>query len=220
MAVGLNKGRNTPGWLVMLSWVGIALGLGALRNVPIAAVFSLPTLALGLEDRLRARRTDRPSRPMPPDRALGRRIMEMIAAAVVIVGALVVLVPPGVGDGVTKNIEKRFPVPAVDLLERVDPDARVLADYGWGGYVINRLHSTGGSVFVDGRNDMYDQQILEDYDAIRLADPNWQELVASYGVNAILLKPEAALTRGPAVYAGWCEAYRNETQVLLLPTCP
>ena len=220
VAVGLNKGRSTPGWLVMLSWVGIALGLAALRNVPIAAVFSLPTLALGLEDRLRARPTDRPARQMPPEMALGRRIMEMIAAAVIIVGALMVLVPPGVGDGVTRNIEKRFPVPAVDLLERVNPDARVLADYGWGGYVINRLHPTGGSVFVDGRNDMYDQQILEDYDAIRMADPNWQELVASYGVNAILLKPDATLTRGPAVYAGWCEAYRNETQVLLLPSCP
>jgi hypothetical protein len=39
-------------------------------------------------------------------------------------------------------------------------------------------------------------------------------------VNAILLKPDAALTRGPAEQAGWCEAYRNETQVLYLPVCP
>ncbi len=139
---------------------------------------------------------------------------------IVVIGALFVLVPAGVGEGVTANIEKRFPVPSVQLLQEVAPDARVLADYGWGGYVIHELYPTGGRVFVDGRNDMYDQQILEDYDAIRQADPNWQELVASYGVEAILLKPEAALTRGPAEHAGWCEAFRNATQVLYLPSCP
>ena len=61
--MGLNGGRNTPGWLVMLSWIGIAMGLLALRNVPIAAVFSLPTLALGMESRLRERAAQRAREP-------------------------------------------------------------------------------------------------------------------------------------------------------------
>jgi hypothetical protein len=215
--VGLNKGRATPGWLVMLSWVGIAMGLFSLRNVPIAAVFCLPTLALGLQDRLASRAS---ARPMAPSRALGRRLLEMGAAAIVVIGALAVLVPPGVGEGVRANIAQRFPVPSVQLLQRVMPDARVLPDYGWGGYVIHELYQTGGRVFVDGRNDMYDQTILEDYDSIREADAGWGDLVARYDVDAILLKPDAALTRGPAEYAGWCEAYRDETQVLYLPSCP
>jgi hypothetical protein len=125
-----------------------------------------------------------------------------------------------VGAGVEANIRKRFPVPAVELLLRVAPDARVLAEYGWGGYVIHELYPTGGRVFVDGRNDMYDQQILEDYDAIRLADPGWEAIADRYGVEAIVLKPTATLTRGPAEAAGWCEAYRDETQVLYLRACP
>lgn len=221
VAVGLNAGRATPGWLVMLSWVGIMLGLVALRNVPIAAVFSLPTLALGLEARLREREANRAQRrPMKPSLALGRRLMELGAALLVVAGSLVVLVPPGVGAGVEANISKRFPVPAVELLQGVAPDARVLAEYGWGGYVIHELYPTGGLVFVDGRNDMYDQQILEDYDAIRLADPGWEAIADRYGVEAILLKPTATLTRGPADAAGWCEAYRDETQVLYLRPCP
>ncbi|HEX6139638.1 MAG TPA: hypothetical protein VF013_04140 [Candidatus Limnocylindria bacterium] len=221
VAVGLNKGRNTPGWLVMLSWVGIAMGLVALRNVPIAAVFCLPALALGMEARLRERAAHRPEpRPIAPSRALGRRLLELGAAIIVVVGSLVVLVPPGVGPGVAENIEKRFPVPAVQLLRRDHPAARVLADYGWGGYVIHELYPTGGRVFIDGRNDMYDQQILDDYDAIKDADAEWPELADAYGVEAILLAPTRSLTRGPAVAAGWCEAYRNETQVLYLRSCP
>ena len=40
--LGLNGGRATPGWLVALSWVGVAMGLLALRNAPIAAIFACP----------------------------------------------------------------------------------------------------------------------------------------------------------------------------------
>ena len=214
--VGLNKGRATPGWLVMLSWVGIALGLVSLRNVPIAAVFCLPTLALGLQDRLAFRASPR---PMAPSRALGRRLLEMGAAVIVVIGALVVLVPPGVGDGPRANIAQRFPVAAVAELRSVAPDARVLAEYGWGGYVIHELYASGGRVFVDGRNDMYDQAILEDYDAIKNADPGWEALADSYGVEALLLDPKSTLTRGPAEAAGWCEQFRDETQVLYLRDC-
>jgi hypothetical protein len=218
VAVGLNAGRATPGWLVTLSWVGIALGLAALRNAPIAAVFSLPTLALGLQARFGERWQRR--KPTRPDVALGRRVMEIGAGIVIVVGGLIVLVPSGVGGAIDQDIADRFPVPAVQLLQRVDPDAHVLAEYGWGGYVIHELYATGGRVFVDGRNDMYGQQVLEDYDSIKNADPDWQELADAYGVDAILLEPDATITRGPAEAAGWCEAFRDENQVLYLRTCP
>lgn len=220
VAVGLNGGRNTPGWLVMLSWVGIAMALISLRNAPIAAVFCLPTLALGLEARLRARDATRPARrPRRESIAVGRRLIEIGAAIVVVVGSLGVLIPPVLGTGLERNIDERFPVAAIDRLLESDPDARVLADYGWGGYVISRIYPTGGRVFVDGRNDMYDQSILEAYDAVRNADPDWQEIVDRWDVDAILLSPMTTLTRGPAEDAGWCEAYRDEIQVLYVLTC-
>jgi hypothetical protein len=100
------------------------------------------------------------------------------------------------------------------------PDARILAEYGWGGYVIYRGFDHGARVFVDGRNDMYDQSILEDYSAIRDADPGWQELLASYDVDAMIWPTSGVLTRGLLEGSGWCEAYRDEDQVLYLPACP
>jgi hypothetical protein len=220
--VGVNGGRNTPGWLVMLSWVGIALGLVALRNVPIAAVFCLPTLALGMEARLRERAAKRAREPRQPSSSiqLGRRMLEIGAAVVILIGAMIVLVPRGVGDGITPSIDRRFPVQGVEVLKDIDPDARVLTDYGWGGYVIHELYPLGGRVFVDGRNDMYDQQVLEDYDAIKNADPGWEALADRYGVEALLLMEEATVTRGPATNAGWCERYRDDNEVLLLRVCP
>jgi hypothetical protein len=220
--LGLNGGRATPGWLVALSWVGVALALLALRNAPIAAVFAMPTLVMGFEARLRERdeRRARQRRPMAPSRALGRRVMELVTAVVITAGSMVVLIPSDLNAAIDKSLVTRFPVAGVDALERLAPDANVLAEYGWGGYVIWRLHDRGGHVFVDGRNDMYSQQVLEDYSSIRAADPDWQELADKYGVEALLFPPEITLTRGPAKDAGWCEVLRDKWQVLYLRNCP
>ncbi len=221
VALGLNGGRATPGWLVTLSWVGVAMGLLALRNVPIAVVFAMPTLVMGLESRLRARdgRRTTPRRPMPFSVALARRLMELATALVILGGSVAVLIPRDLGAAIDESVAERFPVAGVERLLQIAPDANVLTEYGWGGYVIWSMHDSGGRVFVDGRNDMYDQQVLEDYTAIRAADPGWESLATSYEVEAMLLSTEATLTRGPATGAGWCELLRNETQVLYVPSC-
>ena len=220
VAVGLNGGRRTPGWLVALSWIGIGMGLLALRNVPVAVVLCMPTLALGLEDRLRDRAAGRVRKPLPPARALGRRVMELITAVVIAVGSFAVLVPRDVNAAIDQDLAERFPTIGVDRLLDLKPDANVFAEYGWGGYVIARMHTSGGRVFVDGRNDMYSQKVLQDYTSILSADPGWQTLVEHYHVQALLLRPETTLTRGPATSAGWCEVYRDKVQVLYLPECP
>ena len=140
-------------------------------------------------------------------------------AAVVLVAAVIIVprLPTVAGDRV---IPRSFPVAAVDALEELDPDARVLAEYHWGGYVISRLFDSGARVFVDGRNDMYDEQILEDYVAIRNAEQGWESLLDSYGADAILLPPEAALVDGAAQDAGWCEVHRDDVSALLSRACP
>jgi hypothetical protein len=192
------------------------MGLLALRNVPVAVVLCMPTLVLGLEDRLRARAERRPPKPIPPSRALGRRWMELAAALAIAIGSIAVLVPRDMNGAIDSNLAKRFPIAGVDRLLELAPDANVFAEYGWGGYVIWHMHEAGAHVFVDGRNDMYSQQLLEDYTSIRAADPGWEELASHYDVEAILLPPETTLTRGPAADAGWCEVLRDDRQVLYL----
>jgi len=220
VAVGLNAGRRTPGWLVALSWIGIGMGLLALRNVPVAVDLCMPTLVLGLESRLHDRAAGRPRRQLSPSRAFGRRVMELVTAVVIAVGSFAVLVPRDMNAAIDMDIAERFPTIGVDKLLELAPKANVFAEYGWGGYVIARMHPAGGHVFVDGRNDMYSQQILQDYTAILSADPGWQALVKRYNVEAMLLRPESTLARGPARDAGWCEEYRDKVEVLYLPSCP
>jgi hypothetical protein len=215
VALLANGMRATPGWLQFMAAGGVIGALLATRNVPLTAMLAMPTLAFGLDDRLPVRSVIRSQRVVR-----ARRWMEMGVAAVVI--AATALIVPGLPAVASEQtIPRNFPVAAVDRLEDLDSDAHVFAEYHWGGYVTYRLFHSGARVFVDGRNDMFDEAILDDHVIIRNAGDGWEELLARYGrTDAILLPPAAALVDGAAQDAGWCEVHRDQVAVLLLTSCP
>ncbi len=198
--------RAVPGWLQVVALVGVAAGLIAIRSIGVGALMLMPALTIALDRRL-------PQLRAQPERR-GRRWVETCAAVLFATSAVtssLLRAPIGVGPG--------LPVAGVAVLRAVDPGARVLARYGWGGYVIDELYPLGGRVFVDGRMHKYAPDVLADYEAIVDADPRWELLVARYRVEAILLRVDTTLVKGIAQRAGWCEAYRDRLQVLLLRDC-
>ena len=209
--------RGVPFWLTLLAYAGVAGALLALRNAPVAAIIGLPALAIGTNAAFEAWRPQRVVRSVRL--ASARRLIEAATVAVVLVVGLVMLIPSDPGAAIAANIEKHHPVQSVDLLLDRRPDARVVAEYGWGGYVIGRMYHAGGRVMVDGRNDMYDESILEEYGHIREADAGWTDIADRYHVDALLFPPDKPITKGPAEDAGWCEAYRDENEVLFLRSC-
>jgi hypothetical protein len=208
----LAVGGRGSGWLRVLAFGGVALGLIAIRSVALAALMAMPTLAFGVDRLLSALR--RPGQPRDP----GRGWIELAAAVVVAVVAASFAVTRA--DGIPQPSPDRFPVGGVAYLATHHPDARVLASYGWGGYVLNELYARGGRVFVDGRMHKYAPGVIEDYERIVTADQGWVELVHEYDVDALLLNADMPLARGPASAAGWCEAVSDERYVLLLRSCP
>lgn len=214
LAVAIAGGRATPAWLSFLAYVGIAMGLVALRNAPISALLAMPMLAHALHARLPQRKAS-----PTPSIATGRRVVELTTGLAVAVAAWLILVPPNADAASVDAAYEEFPIQAVALIAEEDPDGRVVVEYGWAGYVINQLYPSGGRVFVDGRNDMYPEDILEDYSAIRAGDPGWEEIVDRHDAEWLLFPPETTITRGPALEAGWCEAYRDDRQVLLGRSC-
>jgi hypothetical protein len=217
VAIAVFGRRGVPVWQTLFAWLGIAMALLALRNAPIAGIIGLPALAAGLSHALDAWRQ---RRSVNPRTAVARRAMEGVLGVVVLVGAVMLLVPADPEAVVRENVEENLPVQGAERLRALLPDARVAAEYGWGGYVIHELYPTGGTVMVDGRNDMYDQSILETYGKIREADPDWTDVADAYEIDALLFPPDKTITKGPAEAAGWCEAYRDENEVLYLRSCP
>jgi hypothetical protein len=212
LSVLLTRLRSADGWLKLTAVLGVAGALVAVRNAPLVAVTAIPGLACGWGTLLRPRR-----QPFPVRTARVRRWIEVVVAAVLVVA--IALIVPGIrGLSGAVAVPQQFPVAGTDALAQRSPDANVLTEYGWGGYLIYRLHDLGGHVFVDGRNDMYDQRILDDYLRIRSADPAWKQLADQYGVEAILLPPSAPVIAA-ATSAGWCQAYADGVATLLLRSC-
>lgn len=212
VALIANGGRSAPGWLNALSWVTVVMALVSLRNAPVAAVVALPVLAIGLDARFA------PARVLAPALARRRRMIEVGLATVLIIASLAILVPSDPSRASMQAIERRYPIAALDRLVDRDTEPRLLAEYGWGGYAISRLSSEGGRVFVDGRNDMYPDEILDEYSTVRAADDGWEEILDRYEVTALLFSPSVPIVR-VAPTAGWCETYRDDVQVLL-ERCP
>jgi hypothetical protein len=226
--VGLTGFRGVPGWLGLLAAVSIPASLLAMRSAPVAAVIAAPALAMGLDHALTAvrdRRSGARAKPGAGQPGAGQRgahrAIDLATALLVAVVAVVTLVPGDLDASIRAETERRFPVASVNWLEERQPDARVFAAYSWGGYVAYRLHERGGTNFIDGRNDMFDQAILEDFSDIRLAEPGWAAKLDGYGVSAILLEPDDPLVRMPWGDAGWCEVLRSELDVLIVREgCP
>lgn len=202
----LTGARQAPGWITMVALVGAFLGLFAVRAIGVGSILIMPLLLVRVGGGVIA----------PSLRGVrARGIMEVVAAAAV----SVILIGGALARGPVTVDGRRVPVEGTKILQASAPDARVLAAYEWGGYVIDEMHKSGGSVFVDGRMHKYQPQVMADYLSIVAAEAGWEALANDYGVDAILLPPRAVLLKGAAQGAGWCEAYRDATEVLLFRTC-
>ena len=209
---------RVPWWMSILSFLGIAMTLIALRNGAVAAIMGAP--GAGGRDRRRPARlaADRSARhPLGSPASGGSSSSSWRRSSR----------SPGWSSSSRaiprprsrESIERELPVQGVELLLSEVPDGRILSWYGWGGYVIGTMYDHGARVFVDGRNDMYDDSILEEYNLVRGAEPGWEEIPDRYEVDAMVFPPFEAISKGPAVAAGWCEAYRDDNEVVFLRTC-
>ncbi|MCZ6670255.1 MAG: hypothetical protein O6947_04440 [Acidobacteria bacterium] len=93
----------------------------------------------------------------------------------------------------------RFPVGAVDFLERHRVGAeRLFNDVKFGGYLIWRRFPDY-QVFIDGRNEVYEQLLPEIFTAMESGN-SWDRLMRKYAIDSALLRYPPNLT--PVLYPG------------------
>jgi hypothetical protein len=72
------------------------------------------------------------------------------------------------------------------LLPQIPAGARVFCRLEWGEYFSFSL-PWQHSIFMDGRIEIYDDAIWDEYRRISSAEPDWQELLDRHGVNVLVL---------------------------------
>jgi len=110
---------------------------------------------------------------------------------------------------------RRFPVKAVDYLEKSQlPKVLLSPDY-WGGYLIYRLHPKA-LVAVDDRHDFYGEQFFKAYLKLIRVEPGWEELLRRYDISCVLAPRGSALYNILALQPTWHEIYQDEVAVILV----
>jgi hypothetical protein len=107
-----------------------------------------------------------------------------------------------------------FPAAAAEWIEGNAPPGKLFNDYNWGGYLTWTLRDY--PVFVDGRTDLYDDEVLNGYLTAVQGKPGWEQVLVDYGVNLALVSPEGGLARELDRNPDWQRAYQDGTAAVYL----
>jgi hypothetical protein len=189
------------------------LGFDAARNIGLFAIVTAPVLARHLEASVESLRTRFRGGRQVPERLA--RALNMLLFVLVTLGAAA-RIATQLPDSVNRQaIEQAMPVGAVDFVQAKQPPGPLFNSYNWGGYVLWRLYPNYLS-FVDGRTDLFDDEILNSYLAAWSGQPSWKSLFEKWGIRLVMIEPEAPLVT-VLQSSGWQVLYQDPISVVLAP---
>jgi hypothetical protein len=87
----------------------------------------------------------------------------------------------------------------------------MLNEYNWGGYLTWFLREY--PVFVDGRTDLYGDDVLGQWITAIQAGKGWQAILDRWKIKLILIEPSRPLATALSL-AGWKLLYQDEQAVI------
>jgi len=123
-------------------------------------------------------------RPADERSGSGDRAFRWTFYALCIVLTLRHVCGPGFGLGVS---EEKLPVRACNYLETAPLKGRLYNVYEWGGYLIWRFWPER-KVFMDGRCDVYGDELIREAVAVARGDKGWEEILKRHSVEAVLIR--------------------------------
>jgi hypothetical protein len=195
------------------------LALHSVRNVPIFALVVSPIIAAPLDQFLRKPRDAAWARLYQKfstdtaalDRAADGRWLAVIAVA------LLGVVVTRTNALKTELLPDRFPVAALEKFVK-SGRANVLLHgemfnaYGWGGYLMLELPER--KVFIDGRNDFYGSDLVEEFNTVDDVKPGWEHVLDKYNVGWTLLPLKHRLNGLLALHKDWTRVYEDDVAVI------
>src|SRR5262245_59481332 len=105
----------------------------------------------------------------------------------------------------------RYPAAALASLRQ--GAARIFTNDEWGDYLIWRLYPSH-RVFVDGRSDFYGNTFEEAYSDVLKVKYGWEETLARFGVDTVLMPPDAPLSGALKESRRWSLVYDDGVAVV------
>lgn len=201
---------------ILLLIVSLYAGLASIRMTPLFVLIATPLLC----QRLGEWQAERP-----------RQLRPAPASSFLLNGLIVAAMAAFAGFHVVQVIQRqphaemqRFPVRAVAFLQshmflqNPASNVRIFNHYDWGGYLIWKL-SPSIPVFVDGRADIYGEQLLDQFAGTYQLKGAWQQTLQRWRINTVLVPPDSALATGLKSSPVWTVSY-EDSQALVLTALP
>jgi hypothetical protein len=112
---------------------------------------------------------------------------------------------------------KRFPVGAINYLQRQKIRDSVFAPDYWGGYLIYRLYPQM-KVVIDDRHDFYGEAFLKSYLQTMHVEPEWQKFLDEHEVHLIVIPKDSALANILLETPRWQAIYNDDVAIVFTQT--
>ncbi|MGD8732171.1 MAG: DUF3054 domain-containing protein, partial [Anaerolineales bacterium] len=212
LSFGISKIRRTAHEFV-LSSVFLFLALTAARNIALFALVSAPILSRHLSsgsepllNRIKSKDQFRPE--------LVRALNLVLLCLCIVAATLKISIPlrPSVN---LSALEDMFPYGAVKFLTKNEIPGPMFNSYNWGAFILWELYPHYRT-FVDGRTDLFNDEILEDYLAAWRGEPEWREILQRWDIQLVFIEPEAPV-RYQLDLDGWETIYQDDESIIMVP---
>jgi hypothetical protein len=113
---------------------------------------------------------------------------------------------------------EKFSSGVVEFLQESPPRGNLFNHDEWGDYLIYAMDPPP-KLFLDGRLDMYGEEILEDYAKIVNIEEEVESVLGKYKIDWVLFPP-SPFTRYLQANGHWEEAYRDDQILVLIRKLP
>jgi len=196
-------------WPQLFKVLGFAyLTFVAQRNIALFAITAAPLLSEWIQAFIESlpRRESRPAQDLDPRLTSILNAVLIVVLSLAVMGNLFLISQP-------KRVDENYPVAAVQWMQVHQPEGRLFNSYNWGGYLLWTLPET--PVFIDGRADLYGDDLLNQWHAVVNADKNALSLLDQWDVKVVLLEPDwpiVEVLKGN----GWKVEFEDEQAVILV----
>jgi hypothetical protein len=196
-------------WPQIFKAVGFAyLTFVAQRSIALFAITAAPLLSEWIQAFIESL----PSKETRPAPDLNPRLVPILNTALIVVLSLAAL-----GNlflvSQPERVDEQYPVGAVQWMREHHPAGRLFNSYNWGGYLLWNMPES--PVFIDGRADLYGDDLLNQWHTVVNADQKALALLDQWNVKIVFLEPDWPIVQVLKAH-GWVVKYADDQAVILV----
>jgi hypothetical protein len=207
-ALASSRSRPQGRVLVPLLLTSFA-ALDAVRHIPIFILVAIPVIAAALPV---ASASPAASQRRPGSSRFGPLFN---AAAVILIAVFASVKWVSLARNQDARVAELFPQKAVAFLQAGDQPRRIFVYYDWGGYAIWNLYPEY-RVFVDGRADLYGDDLLRQFKTAVQLRTGWRDVLDNWKVEAVLVPPSCALAQALLLDPNWHPTFVDAKAIILV----